>query len=63
VHLAKTVALLGLRYVVVTSVGRDNLRDGSASHFAACIRAIRERSPQTRIEVWCRTSAAAWTRP
>jgi lipoic acid synthetase len=50
-HLAETVALLGLRYVVVTSVDRDDLRDGGAGHFAACIRAIRERSPQTRIEV------------
>jgi len=50
-HLAETVALLGLRYVVVTSVDRDDLRDGGAGHFAACIQAIREHAPETRIEV------------
>ncbi len=50
-HLADTVALLGLRYVVITSVDRDDLRDGGAAHFAACIRAVRQRSPATRIEV------------
>ena len=41
----------GLSYVVITSVDRDDLRDGGAAHFAACIRAVRERSPGTRIEV------------
>ena len=50
-HLADTVARLGLRYVVITSVDRDDLRDGGAGHFAACIRAVRRRSPATRIEV------------
>ncbi|MEP6875510.1 MAG: lipoyl synthase [Burkholderiales bacterium] len=50
-HLAATVARLGLKYVVVTSVDRDDLRDGGAAHFAACIRAIRDTSPSTRIEV------------
>jgi lipoic acid synthetase len=50
-HLARTVAALGLKYVVVTSVDRDDLRDGGAAHFAACIRAVRERSPGTRIEI------------
>ena len=50
-HLADTVAKLGLKYVVITSVDRDDLRDGGAAHFAACIRAVRERSPGTRIEV------------
>ena len=50
-HLADTVARLGLRYVVITSVDRDDLRDGGAAHFAACIRAVRQRSPRTRIEV------------
>jgi len=50
-HLANTVARLGLKYVVITSVDRDDLRDGGAAHFAACIRAVRERSPGTRIEV------------
>ena len=50
-NLAKTIAALNLRYVVVTSVDRDDLRDGGAQHFVDCIRAVRERSPQTRIEV------------
>src|SRR5438445_10425207 len=50
-HLAESVARLGLRYVVVTSVDRDDLRDGGAGHFADCIRAIRQASPATRIEV------------
>jgi lipoic acid synthetase len=50
-HLADTVARLGLKYVVVTSVDRDDLRDGGAAHFADCIRAVRRRSPATRIEV------------
>ena len=50
-HLADTVFRLGLKYVVITSVDRDDLRDGGAAHFAACIRAVRERSPGTRIEV------------
>ena len=50
-NLAKTIAALKLRYVVITSVDRDDLRDGGAAHFAACIRAVRERSPGTRIEV------------
>lgn len=50
-HLAESVARLGLQYVVVTSVDRDDLRDGGAGHFADCIRAIRQASPATRIEV------------
>ncbi|HSD59993.1 MAG TPA: lipoyl synthase [Burkholderiales bacterium] len=50
-HLAQSVAVLGLRYVVITSVDRDDLRDGGAGHFAACIRAVRSQSPATRIEV------------
>ena len=50
-HLAETIAAMGLSYVVITSVDRDDLRDGGAAHFAACIRAVRERSPRTRIEV------------
>jgi lipoic acid synthetase len=50
-HLAQTVARLRLSYVVVTSVDRDDLRDGGAQHFADCIRAIREHSPATRIEI------------
>jgi lipoyl synthase len=50
-HLAETIAALELRYVVVTSVDRDDLKDGGAQHFVDCIRAIRATSPQTRIEV------------
>ncbi|HUL95453.1 MAG TPA: lipoyl synthase [Usitatibacter sp.] len=50
-HLAETIGSLKLRYVVVTSVDRDDLRDGGAGHFVDCIRAIRERSPATRIEI------------
>jgi len=50
-NLALTIAALGLRCVVITSVDRDDLRDGGAQHFAACIRAVRERAPTTRIEV------------
>jgi lipoic acid synthetase len=50
-HLAQTIAALRLSYVVVTSVDRDDLRDGGAQHFADCIRAIREYSPATKIEV------------
>jgi lipoic acid synthetase len=50
-HLGETIAALGLRYVVITSVDRDDLRDGGAGHFVACIRAVRERSPATTIEV------------
>ena len=50
-HLAQTIASLQLKYVVITSVDRDDLRDGGAAHFKACIQAVREKSPQTRIEV------------
>ncbi|WP_022654524.1 lipoyl synthase [Aquaspirillum serpens] len=50
-HLAETVASLRLRYVVITSVDRDDLRDGGAEHFAECIREIRRLSPSTQIEV------------
>ncbi|MDA0707399.1 MAG: lipoyl synthase, partial [Proteobacteria bacterium] len=50
-HLAQTIAALALEYVVITSVDRDDLRDGGARHFADCIRAVRALSPQTRIEV------------
>ncbi len=49
--LAETVAALKLRYVVITSVDRDDLRDGGAQHFADCIRAIRAASPATKIEI------------
>ena len=50
-HLAETISLMKLSYVVVTSVDRDDLRDGGAQHFVDCIRAVRELSPKTRIEI------------
>ncbi len=50
-NLARTIAALELSYVVVTSVDRDDLRDGGAGHFRDCIRKVRELSPGTRIEV------------
>ena len=50
-RLAETVALLGLDYAVITSVNRDDLPDGGASVFAACIRAIRHRTPHCEVEV------------
>jgi lipoic acid synthetase len=50
-NLAHSVELMKLRYVVITSVDRDDLLDGGAAHFAACVRALRTRSPQTRIEI------------
>lgn len=49
--LAQTVGAMGLRYVVITSVDRDDLRDGGASHFAECIRAVRSQNPGIRIEI------------
>jgi len=50
-NLAEAVLSLGLKYVVVTSVDRDDLKDGGAQHFVDCIKAIRAASPQTKIEV------------
>jgi lipoyl synthase len=50
-NLARTVAAMRLKYVVITSVDRDDLRDGGAQHFADCIRALRCHSPATRIEI------------
>jgi lipoic acid synthetase len=50
-QLAEAIAEMALAYVVITSVDRDDLRDGGASHFAACIEAVRELRPQTTIEV------------
>ena len=50
-HLAEAITEMRLRYVVITSVDRDDLRDGGAGHFVACIQAIREQSPDTRIEI------------
>jgi len=49
-NLARSIALLKLRYVVITSVDRDDLRDGGAQHFSDCLRAIRAASPATKLE-------------
>ncbi|NOQ13190.1 MAG: lipoyl synthase [Methyloprofundus sp.] len=51
VNLAKTIKELALKYVVITSVDRDDLRDGGAGHYVACITEIRQQSPTTKIEV------------
>ena len=51
VHLAEAVREMELEYVVVTSVDRDDLRDGGAAHYAACIRELRRLNPETRIEI------------
>ena len=50
-HLAEAIHAMALRYVVITSVDRDDLRDGGAGHFSHCVHAIREINPQTRIEL------------
>jgi lipoic acid synthetase len=50
-HLAESIAAMGLRYVVITSVDRDDLRDGGAAHFAACLTAVRDQSPEIKLEV------------
>lgn len=50
-HLASTIADMGLNYVVITSVDRDDLRDGGAGHFVDCIKAVRDKTPNTQIEV------------
>src|SRR5579864_7812761 len=47
---ARTVELMKLRYVVLTSVDRDDLADGGAAHYAACVRAIKQRNPSTAVE-------------
>lgn len=49
-NVARTVQLMGLRYVVLTSVNRDDLADGGAAHYAACVRAIKDISPGTAVE-------------
>lgn len=51
IHLAQSIAALKLKYVVITSVDRDDLRDGGAQHFADCIQQIRSYSPATKIEI------------
>ncbi len=50
-NLARTIAEMRLKYVVITSVDRDDLRDGGAAHFVACIQQSREQSPELKIEV------------
>lgn len=50
-HLAASIAKMKLKYVVITSVDRDDLRDGGAQHYADCIQQIRTHSPETRIEI------------
>lgn len=60
VKLAQTIADMALRYVVITSVDRDDLRDGGAQHFADCITAIREKAHQLKLKRWCLTSVVAW---
>ena len=50
-RLANTIRDMQLKYVVITSVDRDDLRDGGAKHFAECIRVTREQSPQTKVEI------------
>lgn len=49
--LAETVKVMNLKYVVITSVDRDDLRDGGAAHFSACVSAVREANPGIKIEV------------
>jgi lipoic acid synthetase len=50
-NLAQTIAAMQLKYVVITSVDRDDLRDGGAGHFVACIQAVRDKCPQIQIEI------------
>lgn len=50
-NLANTIADMGLNYVVITSVDRDDLRDGGAAHFAACIKETRAKNPSIKIEI------------
>ncbi len=49
-NVARSVALMKLKYIVLTSVNRDDLPDGGAAHYAACVRAIKERTPQAAVE-------------
>jgi lipoic acid synthetase len=50
-NLARAIGAMGLKFVVITSVDRDDLRDGGATHFADCIGAVRAHSPDTTVEV------------
>ncbi len=51
IHLAQSIAVMKLKYVVITSVDRDDLRDGGAAHFVSCINEVRKSSPETKIEI------------
>ncbi|MCK5719015.1 MAG: lipoyl synthase [Thiomargarita sp.] len=51
INLANTIIAMQLKYVVITSVNRDDLRDGGAGHFVACLQAIRQYSPKTIVEI------------
>src|SRR3984893_1445535 len=51
INLANTIAQMRLLYVVITSVDRDDLRDGGASHFSACLKAVRAKCPSIKLEV------------
>src|SRR3990167_5358990 len=50
-HLADTIQTMGLHYIVITSVDRDDLRDGGAAHFSTCVNTVREKNPDIQIEV------------
>jgi lipoic acid synthetase len=50
-HLAEAIARMCLKYVVITSVDRDDLRDGGGNHFSQCIAAIRKQMPRTKVEI------------
>lgn len=59
-RLAEAAAQMGLRFVVITAVARDDLPDGGSAHFAACIRAVRERVPGCRVEVLIPDLRGGW---
>jgi lipoyl synthase len=59
-RLAEAAGQMGLRFVVITAVARDDLPDGGAAHFAACIRAVRERVPDCRVEVLIPDLRGGW---
>lgn len=59
-RIAEAAEQMGLRFVVITAVARDDLPDGGAAHFAACIRAVRERVPDCRVEVLIPDLRGGW---
>jgi lipoyl synthase len=59
-RMAEAAAQMGLRFVVVTAVARDDLPDGGAAHFAACIRALRDRLPEAKVEVLIPDLRGSW---